>query len=72
MHVVLRLRNYCCGGYTAWKAATAGAAWDWVEKTVGVGSRAGWAPAMGGGVAVGVLGAWVYITGGLLGGSVPG
>lgn len=40
-------------------------------KAVGVGRRAG-AAAIGGGVAVGVLGAWVYITGGLLGGRAPG
>lgn len=36
-----------------------------------MGRRAG-AAAVGGGVAVGVLGAWVYITGGRLGGRVPG
>jgi len=40
-------------------------------KSVGVGRSAG-AAGMGGGVAVGVLGAWVYMTGGLLGGRVPG
>ena len=43
-----------------------------MENAVGVGSRAVGAPAMGGGVAVGLLGAWVYITGGLLGGRAPG
>ena len=63
--------SYLAASYTAWYAATAGDGCAWVVKEVGVGRRAG-AAAIGGGVPVGVLGAWVYMTGGLLGGREPG